>query len=284
MRGTQINGAIEQDALSIRFRAERRVPLGAHFVRQYCIDNCLLLSCSMAAKNLKQAKLPPTAGASDQHRRSPSSSEKVVETILQRLLSGLFVPGQRLVEVELASQCGVSRSSVREAFKRLSAQGIITLSPHRGACIRQLARQEVIDILQIQAVLAGLGAGLAATRIDQDDFRKRLETVLAGFERFRDNPAGVDYHKQRQAFYETMTDISGNRELMIWLPNIQIHLVRVQFHAVFSSRFRKRHFQDYREVGEAILSGDRRKAERLTRRHIERVIDEVAKLPESSIP
>jgi len=237
----------------------------------------------MAAKNHKQAKNQPADDVQTAIQRSPSSSEKVVETILQRLLSGLFVPGQRLIEVELAAQCGVSRSSVREAFKRLSAQGIITLSPHRGACIRQLTRKEVIDILQIQAVLAGLGAGLAALRIDQQDFRKRLETVLAGFDRFSDNPAGVDYHKQRQKFYETMTDISGNRELMIWLPNIQIHLVRVQFHAVLSSRFRQRHFRDYREVGDAILSGDRRKAERLTRRHIERVIGEVEKLQDSSI-
>jgi DNA-binding GntR family transcriptional regulator len=238
----------------------------------------------MAAKTLKKADDTSSSDAQPESRRTLSSSEKVVDTILQRLLSGLFVPGQRLVEVELASQCGVSRGSVREAFKRLSAQGIITLSPHRGACIRQLARQEVIDILQIQAVLAGLGARLAATRIDHGDYRRQLEGVLAGFDRFRENPAGVEYHKQRQQFYETMTEISGNRELMIWLPNIQIHLVRVQFHAVLSSRFRQRHFNDYRAVGEAILSGDSRKAERLTRKHIERVIDEVVKLPETSIP
>lgn len=238
----------------------------------------------MAAKTAKPARKAPSPGDDREQGRALSSSEQVVETILQRLLSGLFVPGQRLVEVELASQCGVSRGSVREAFKRLSAQGIITLSPHRGACIRQLSRQEIIDILQIQAVLAGLGAGLAAQRIDQGDYRKQLSTVLAGFEVFRDNPAGLDYHKQRQQFYETMTEISGNRELMIWLPNIQVHLVRVQFHAVMSARFRQRHFRDYQAVGEAILSGDSRKAERLTRRHIERVIEEVAKLPETSIP
>ncbi len=237
----------------------------------------------MAAKSSNTAKKARVSAVRDTEVKGPSSSDKVVETILQRLLSGQFVPGQRLVEVELASQCGVSRGSVREAFKRLSAQGIITLSPHRGACIRQLTRQEVMDILQIQAVLAGLGAGLAAKHIDEGDYRRQLESVIAGFDRFRDNPAGVDYHRQRQAFYETMTEISGNRELMIWLPNIQIHLVRVHFHAGLSTRFRQRHFQDYAAIGQAILAGDSRKAERLTRRHIERVIDEMARQPEESI-
>ena len=110
-----------------------------------------------------------------------------------------------------------------------------------------------------------------------------LEAVIAGFDRFRDNPAGVDYHRQRQKFYETMTEISGNRELMVWLPNIQIHLVRVQFHAGLSTRFRQRHFKDYQAIGQAILDGDSRKAERLTRRHIERVIDEVKKQPDESL-
>jgi DNA-binding GntR family transcriptional regulator len=237
----------------------------------------------MAAKTSNLAKKPRISSESTAASKALSSSDKVVETILQRLLSGQFVPGQRLVEVELAGQCGVSRGSVREAFKRLSAQGIITLSPHRGACIRQLTRREVIDILQIQAALAGLGASLAAERIDEGDYRRQLEAVIAGFDRFRDNPAGVDYHRQRQTFYETMTEISGNRELMIWLPNVQIHLVRVHFHAGLSMRFRQRHFKDYRAIGEAILDGDRRKAERLTRRHIERVIDEMAKQPDDAI-
>ena len=133
----------------------------------------------MAAKTGNKAKKTRVSVAQVSGAKSPSSSDKVVDTILQRLLSGLFVPGQRLVEVELASQCGVSRGSVREAFKRLSAQGIITLSPHRGACIRQLSRQEVIDILQIQAVLAGLGAGLAAKHIDRGDYRKQLDSNVA---------------------------------------------------------------------------------------------------------
>jgi DNA-binding GntR family transcriptional regulator len=237
----------------------------------------------MAAKSSNLAHNPRISGERTATAKAPSSSDKVVETILQRLLSGQFVPGQRLVEVELAAQCGVSRGSVREAFKRLSAQGVITLSPHRGACIRQLTRREVIDILQIQAALAGLGASLAAKHIDEGHGRKQLEAVIAGFDRFRDNPAGVDYHRQRQAFYETMTEISGNRELLIWLPNIQIHLVRVHFHAGLSTRFRQRHFKDYRAIGEAILAGDSRKAERLTRRHIERVIDEMAKQPDDAI-
>ncbi|MEM8785043.1 MAG: GntR family transcriptional regulator [Pseudomonadota bacterium] len=211
-----------------------------------------------------------------------SSSEKVVEDILYRLLSGLYVPGQRLVEVDVAQQCGVSRGSVREALKRLSAQGIVTLSRHKGACIRHLSRQEVIDILQIQSALAGLAARLAADRMDVGDNRARFDEAIGKILRFEVHPIGASFHEYRRQFYELLTEISGNRELGLMLPNIQVHLVRVQLQPMISDAFRKRHFKDYPAIAEALSTGDGARAERVIRRHIGRWIDEVMTLPDAA--
>ena len=60
------------------------------------------------------------------------------------------MPGQRLVEVDLAAQFGVSRNSVREALQRLAAQGLVDLFRNKGAAIRTLSPQETLEVLDVQ--------------------------------------------------------------------------------------------------------------------------------------
>ena len=91
-----------------------------------------------------------------------SSPDQVAQVLLDGIKSGRIVPGQRLIEADLTSELRVSRGPVREALKRLSAEGLVRLIPHRGAYIRKLTRREVMDILVIQETLTALAARLAA--------------------------------------------------------------------------------------------------------------------------
>ena len=79
----------------------------------------------------------------------PSSPELIFREIVQGLYNGTYVPGQRLVEVDLTQRWGVSRGTVREALNRLAAEGIVVLNRHRGAAIRVLNRAEMQDILAV---------------------------------------------------------------------------------------------------------------------------------------
>lgn len=71
-----------------------------------------------------------------------SSSDRVVAAIIKGILSGRYVPGQKLIEADLTHTLGISRSPVREALKRLDAQGVVELTPHRSAYICAMGREE----------------------------------------------------------------------------------------------------------------------------------------------
>ena len=71
-----------------------------------------------------------------------SGSDRVVAAIVGGILSGRYGPGQKLIEADITQAVGMSRGPVREALKRLDAEGIVTLMPHRGAYIRAMTRDE----------------------------------------------------------------------------------------------------------------------------------------------
>jgi DNA-binding FadR family transcriptional regulator len=74
-----------------------------------------------------------------QGTRRPSAVEQVVNSLFSGLMSNRFAPGQRLIEVDLTAEYGVSRGTLREAFRRLAADGLIEIVPHRGAIVRRLS-------------------------------------------------------------------------------------------------------------------------------------------------
>ena len=104
-------------------------------------------------------------GAEDTDSRRQSSSDRVAKAITNNIMTGRWFPGQRLIEGDLARDLNVSRGTVREALKRLAAERVIALTPHRGAYIRVLTRQEGIDLLQVLTMLYGLATTLAAAAI-----------------------------------------------------------------------------------------------------------------------
>lgn len=196
-----------------------------------------------------------------------SSPELIFHEIVQGLYKGLYVPGQRLVEADLTKKWNVSRGTVREALNRLSAEGIVTLSRHRGAAIRVLDRAEMHDILDVLELMIGMAARLAARRIGEGTNRDHFTESFVALLQFRDQPASFELIRARNRFYRTMAAIGGNRELQDILGRMHVHLVRVQLQALHDNLMPDR-FEDYSRVGEAVLAGDARRAELTARRHV----------------
>src|SRR5690606_3964267 len=88
--------------------------------------------------------------------------DKVAHAIVEGIKAGIYAPGQRLIEADLTRDLGVSRGPVREATRRLGAEGILDVLPHRGAVVRKLSRRDVAAIYQIRELLEGLAARLSA--------------------------------------------------------------------------------------------------------------------------
>ncbi|MFD2857263.1 GntR family transcriptional regulator [Seohaeicola zhoushanensis] len=91
-----------------------------------------------------------------------AKGESVVQALRTAIHGGRYVPGQRLVEADLTSELGVSRSLLREAFRILSAEGLIETVPNRGALVKRLSRREAMELFEIRMELEALSARLAA--------------------------------------------------------------------------------------------------------------------------
>ena len=86
------------------------------------------------------------------------ASERAYEEIRKRLLRGDFAPGARLSESELSELCGVSRTPVREALRRLALEYFVRIEPNRGAFVIDWSREDIVDMFEMRSMLEGLAA------------------------------------------------------------------------------------------------------------------------------
>lgn len=217
------------------------------------------------------AQAGPPAG-----RPRPSSSDLIVRDIVRGLYDGRFAAGQRLVEPDLMRLYGVSRGTVREALKRLAAEGVVTQTAFRGAQIRHLSRGEARDLLQILEVNIGLAARLAARNIAASGMRERFVAAYEALAAFAEKPDSFELVRARNGFYRAMTRAGGNAELGRLVRGFRVHLIRTYLRTPAQERF-----SDYREMAEAILSGDAEAAEAAGRRHLRRSLDVLDDAPDS---
>lgn len=209
-------------------------------------------------------------------RPRPSSSDLIVRDIVRGLYDGRFAAGQRLVEPDLMRRYTVSRGTVREALKRLAAEGVVTQTAFRGAQIRHLSRTEARDILELLEVNIGLAARLAAQNIDATGGRGPFVAAYEALAAFADKADSFELVRARNGFYRAMTRAGGNAELGRLVRGFRVHLIRTYLRTPAHERF-----SDYREMAEAILAGNAEAAEAAGRRHIRRSLDVLDDAPDS---
>ena len=131
-------------------------------------------------------------------RPDNSIREQVIRAVQQAILDGVLSPGRRLIEAELTTLTGVSRTSVREALRHLQAVGLVEEAPKRGLRVAVLSAEDVEHIYEIRSALEPLATELFVKRASDEQVRELvdlvhrfqpaadLETGLAGVYRFID--------------------------------------------------------------------------------------------------
>src|SRR5712664_797102 len=90
----------------------------------------------------------------------PQTLRHQVEHVLrQQIMSGRFAPGARLIERELCETLGVSRTSVREALRKLEAEKLVSSVPHKGPMVAVISRKEAAELYAIRGLMEGFAAG-----------------------------------------------------------------------------------------------------------------------------
>ena len=99
----------------------------------------------------------------------------VVKRIREAILDEVFQPGDRLGEVELAEKCKVSRSPVREALLTLEKEGTLVISPYRGAIVKPLSAEEILDIAELRLALISLALKPSYRHLTPADFDRAYQ-------------------------------------------------------------------------------------------------------------
>jgi DNA-binding GntR family transcriptional regulator len=148
-------------------------------------------------------------------------SDQVKQYILDGIGSGEFTPGERLVESQLARQLGISQAPVREAIRDLVSIGFLEREPHKGAVVRLLTDDDMVEIYTVRGPLDALAAELAAPRIKDDHLRSLTEIKDLMIERAlaKDfiSAARLDWQ-----FHIQIVDVSGNKLLRRIYDNLQL--------------------------------------------------------------
>lgn len=192
--------------------------------------------------------------------------EHIKEVILERILTGVYEPGERLVETRLAKEFETSQVPVREALRELEVLRFVESEPFRGARVRAVSRAEMVEIFPVRSAIEEVAVRLATQQLDGDV--EELEQHLGAMERAA---AERDRHEQvisDVAFHRTIVEASGNSILGdVWLS------LRVEGRTMITSLGAGIGLEDIVEIHGPILAAIRAKdpdaAAEAMRRHFE---------------
>jgi DNA-binding GntR family transcriptional regulator len=194
--------------------------------------------------------------------------ELVLEAIREAIKNGILQPRERLMEIQLADELGVSRTPVREALRKLELEGFIVMVPRKGAYVSDLTMKDVADVFEIRAALEGLAGALAAERITEEELEAMERMLVEKGEAISHN----DIDKLVEAdtkFHEAMYMASRNERLSNIISNLREQIQRFRLTSLSVPGRREDSLKEHREILEAIQARDIQLAKQLAQEHIE---------------
>ena len=203
---------------------------------------------------------------------SESYAQTAADVVYRQLRGQIFAkkrqPGDRLTEEAIAQELDVSRTPVREAIRRLAAEGLATLIPNAGARLAKPTRQEIIDTYELREFLECLAARKAALNVTAAQTNKLQQTIDEEEQIFaaRNFEAYLDVNNR---FHRTLAECSGNDVLAEFINNL---LARTCVYMIFYDSFfdmsTNPSLDEHRALLKALLAHDPDKAEQLMKVHL----------------
>ena len=206
---------------------------------------------------------------SDTAPLTQSLPEQIAMRLSERIVSGTYAPGQRIMEQTVAAEFAVSRGPVREALRLLEKDGLVTILPRRGAQVTSLSIAEVKEIFDIRAMLNGLRDRQIAEDPDRLQILPALEAEVAKLARFAREPGlGDDYVETVARIDRILTRASHNKRLKTIQGSLMLQTLRYRQLGLSTPQRRKQSVQNWQKLVKAIREGDGAEAERIARQRV----------------
>jgi DNA-binding GntR family transcriptional regulator len=192
----------------------------------------------------------------------------VRDHLREEILANRLAPGTHLQEEEIALRLGISRAPVREALRLLTAEGLVTIAPRRGAVVKAFSREEFLSAYQVREALEVLAVRLAVPRLTEADLRV-LRTLHQTMERAAARSDTPAFYEANAAFHVFLVNRSDNPHLIETYRHLKNQLRRYgQWSAALRGSLEEP-LAEHAAILEAVERRDADAAAELLRRHLQ---------------
>ena len=198
-----------------------------------------------------------------------SLPEQIAARLSERITTGAYAPGRRVMEQEISLEFGVSRGPVREALRLLERDGLVTILPRRGAQVTRLSIEEVREIFDIRASLNGLRDRQIAEGPGRDRLLPALERGVERLAQLAPVPADADeYVETVFELNRLLNDSTPNRRLRAILASLALQTLRYSRLGLSTPQRRQQSVGNWRRLVKAVREGDGLEAQRAAEQRV----------------
>lgn len=192
---------------------------------------------------------------------------KVFNQLRKQILTGVYKPGESLIELRLSEELGVSRTPIREAIRQLELEGLVQSIPNKGVIVKGVSEQDVEDIFIIRTMIEGLAARWAAEKITDEEIKELQEALeLEEFYTIKNDAQHLMTYDSK--FHDIIFKASKSRPLMHMLSTFHFYIQSARNNSFETPGRPVKALDEHRAIFEAIKNKDADTAEKLTIQHI----------------
>ena len=208
------------------------------------------------------------------------AGERAYRELRSDIVSWRLLPGQVLGEVDLSERLGISRTPVREALSRLTADGLAEPHTGRGVVVSAISAQDVRALYELRDTLDCRAAELAAQRGDAQTFRALADELSHAAETLADDADHAAYYALVDRMDAEIDAAAQNSYLQQALANVRLHLARVRRLSTSNPRRLAVAAAEHEAIARAVAAGDPALAVATTRVHLKNALSSALGTPE----
>lgn len=192
---------------------------------------------------------------------------RVFVGVREMILSGEFLPGEKLTEEYISNLLDTSRYTVKLALSKVEEEGLVVHDPYKGYTVSKLDLGDSLELLEARALIEGLIGRIAAVRITEEEIEK-LKNILREMRKTSNEKDFHAYSKLNTVFHETIYASSRNEGLTKIVSNLKTRVIRYQYKIAFIPGRTEKSLEEHEEMLNALASHDSAWASEAMRKHV----------------
>lgn len=201
-----------------------------------------------------------------------AADEPVTDRLRDDILSSIYAPGERLVEMSLSQEYGCGRAAIRAALVQLESEGLVDREENKGAVVRRVSLAEAIEITEARSALESMIAARAARNVTDEDARE-LEAIIDGMREAIANNDANRYSMLNRELHGRVHAAGRHEVANQMVQMLRNRGVHHQYRLAMMPGRQRKSLSQHAAIVKAIVAGDEQGAAAAMQQHLDSVID-----------